>query len=247
MDIRAKRQSMLGQPYGASSSSLKLSGALKPGAPRQVDQPDKRIKLVCVGDGGIGKTSLLSRYISGEFPKDYVPTVFENYIRNISFNGLKVELALWDTAGQEEYDRLRSLSYPESDAIVLCYSCDSVISLENVIDRWFPEVNLYCPGTPVVLVGLKSDLASQQVSFEAGQIVADQLGAYSHIWCSAKQGSKVQDVFEDAMRAVLSPDAPAATASPAPAPKSKPKPIEASVEARRKPKESKRRKRCLIC
>lgn len=243
MDTRPKQRSMLGQPYGASSTSLKLSGTLQPTVVPQADQPDGRIKLVCVGDGGIGKTSLLSRYVSGEFPKDYVPTVFENYIRNISFNGVKVELALWDTAGQEEYDRLRSLSYPESNAIVLCYSCDSITSLENVIDRWFPEVNLYCPGVPVVLVGLKSDLASQEVSFEAGQVVADQLGAYTHIWCSAKQGVKIQEVFEDAMRAVLSPGQPAPTAAPTPAPK----PVDTSVEAKRKPKRSKKRKHCLIC
>jgi Ras homolog gene family, member A len=90
-------------------------------------------------------------------------------------SGKIVELALWDTAGQEEYDRLRPLSYPETDVILICFAIDSHASLENVTDKvvaassyhaqkalltaqWYPEVRHFCPNTPVLLVGLKSDL-----------------------------------------------------------------------------------------
>ena len=67
----------------------------------------------------------------------YVPTVFENYLTNTIHEptGKIVELALWDTAGQEEYDRLRPLSYPETDVILICFAIDSHASLENVTDK----------------------------------------------------------------------------------------------------------------
>jgi Rho family protein len=65
----------------------------------------------------------------------YIPTVFENYVTNVEFEGKVVELALWDTAGQEEYDRLRPLSYPESDVILVVFAIDYPTSLENVTDK----------------------------------------------------------------------------------------------------------------
>ncbi|KAK2843631.1 hypothetical protein Q7C36_011846 [Tachysurus vachellii] len=92
-----------------------------------------RKKLVVVGDGACGKTCLLIVFSKDEFPEVYVPTVFENY------------LALWDTAGQEDYDRLRPLSYPDTDVILMCFSVDSPDSLENIPEKWVPEVKHFCP------------------------------------------------------------------------------------------------------
>lgn len=61
--------------------------------------------------------------------------MFENYVTLVNFEGKLVELALWDTAGQEEYDRLRPLSYPESDVILIIFSVDFPVSLANVQDK----------------------------------------------------------------------------------------------------------------
>jgi small GTP-binding protein len=72
--------------------------------------------------------------IHGRF-QAYIPTVFENYVTQVQFDGKLVELALWDTAGQEEYDRLRPLSYPESDVILIVFSVDFPVSLANVQDK----------------------------------------------------------------------------------------------------------------
>ena len=72
----------------------------------------------------------------------YIPTVFENYVTLVQFEGKLVELALWDTAGQEEYDRLRPLSYPESDVILIVFSVDFPTSLANVQDKVRPLTRL---------------------------------------------------------------------------------------------------------
>jgi len=69
-----------------------------------------RRKLVIVGDGACGKTCLLIVFSRDEFPKEYVPTVFENYVTDIEVDGIKVELEMWDTAGQEDYDRNQTSS-----------------------------------------------------------------------------------------------------------------------------------------
>ena len=71
---------------------------------------------------------------------------------------VQVELALWDTAGQEDYDRLRPLSYPDTDVILMCFSIDSPDSLQNIPEKWVPEVKHFCPNVPIVLVGNKKDL-----------------------------------------------------------------------------------------
>lgn len=87
--------------------------------------------------GKIWDFSLFLDVEASDVCQKYVPTVFENYLTNAIHEptGKIVELALWDTAGQEEYDRLRPLSYPETDVILICFAIDSHASLENVTDK----------------------------------------------------------------------------------------------------------------
>uniref|UniRef100_A0A3B4AU79 Uncharacterized protein n=1 Tax=Periophthalmus magnuspinnatus TaxID=409849 RepID=A0A3B4AU79_9GOBI len=119
---------------------------------------DIRKKLVVVGDGACGKTCLLIVFSKDEFPEVYVPTVFETYVADIEVDNKQVQLALWDTAGQEDYDRLRPLSYPDTDVILMCFSVDSPDSLENIPEKWVPEVKHFCPNVPIILVANKKDL-----------------------------------------------------------------------------------------
>ena len=169
-----------------------------------------------VGDGACGKTCLLIVFSKDQFPEVYVPTVFENYVSDIEVDGKQVELALWDTAGQEDYDRLRPLSYPDTDVILMCFSVDGPDSLENIPVKWTPEAWHFCPHVPIVLVGNKKDLRNdpatvaelkkanmEPVTFEQGQAMADQIKAFSYIECSAKTKEGVRDVFESATTAAL--------------------------------------------
>ncbi|KAF8339821.1 small GTPase superfamily, partial [Cantharellus anzutake] len=116
------------------------------------------MKLVIVGDGACGKTCLLIVFSKGIFPEVHVPTVFENYVADVEVDGKHVELALWDTAGQEDYDRIRPLSYPDSHVILICFAIDSPDSLDNVQEKWIFEVMHFCAGLPIILVGCKKDL-----------------------------------------------------------------------------------------
>lgn len=115
--------------------------------------------VVIVGDGASGKTCLLHVFFEDIYPELYVPTVFDSFKTLIEVDGKPVKLVLWDTAGQDDYDRLRPLSYPNSDVVIICYSIDMPSSLINVIDKWVPEVRYFCKtDVPVILVGNKKDL-----------------------------------------------------------------------------------------
>ena len=89
-------------------------------------------KLVVVGDGTVGKTCLLQRYTQNSFNPQYVPTVFENLQHQEVVDGQSVSLEIVDTAGQEGYDHLRPISYPETKVFVICFALDNADSLSNV-------------------------------------------------------------------------------------------------------------------
>ncbi|KAI2606586.1 Rho2 GTPase [Hypoxylon sp. NC1633] len=184
-----------------------------------------RRKLVIIGDGACGKTSLLSVFTLGYFPTHYtdasaltsqIPTVFENYVTDCRVDGKSVQLALWDTAGQEDYERLRPLAYSKAHVLLIGFSVESPDSLDNVKHKWIEEATERCPGVPIILVGLKKDLRDDPVAVEEmrkkslkfvterqGEQAAQEIGAKKYLECSSLSGEGVDDVFEAATRAAL--------------------------------------------
>lgn len=170
-----------------------------PMLPNVTKRSSYNMKLVVVGDGGCGKTCMLVSYAQGKFPEIYVPTIFENYVACFQTpNGKTIELALWDTAGQEEYDRLRPLSYPDADLIAICFAVDNLVSLQNIKDMWYPEVNHFCPGVPVLLVGTKADL-QLEIDPDLPIQLATEINAIGYIQCLAKTMFNVKTVFNFAL------------------------------------------------
>ena len=174
------------------------------------------VKLVVVGDGGVGKTVLLISFTTNAFPNEYIPTVFENYNSRFLVDDVRVNLGLWDTSGQADYDRLRPLTYPKTDVFLLLFSVDKPSSFDNVEEKWKPELEKHCPDVPIILVGNKKDIRddSEQmrrlqdknikpIEEKQGHEMAEKIGAIKYIECSALTQQNLKFVFEEAVRAAL--------------------------------------------
>ncbi|KAK6177771.1 hypothetical protein SNE40_015806 [Patella caerulea] len=177
---------------------------------------DTRKKIAVVGDAVCGKTCLLTLFCKDEFFETFTTTVFEQHDVDIEVDNISVPLALWEISGQEDYDRFRHLSYPNTDVILMCFSIHNPASLESISERWIPEIHHFCPNVPIILVGNKKELRNdpatkeelskrklKPVSTDEGRAMAEQINAYSYLECSARTKEGVREVFETAARAAL--------------------------------------------
>ena len=143
----------------------------------------------------------------------------ENYVADLYVDSKPIELSLWDTAGVEDYDRQRPLSYPDTDVALLCFSVDNPASFENVPLRWAPEIERYCPRIPKILVGTKLDLRDNKkvierlkqrnkapITQQQGKAMQKKLGAVTYMECSALTQVGLKDMFAEAVRIALSPE-----------------------------------------
>ncbi|XP_076072316.1 ras-related C3 botulinum toxin substrate 2-like isoform X4 [Mytilus galloprovincialis] len=165
----------------------------------------------------VGKTCILMSYANNKFQHEHVPSIFDNYNANVMVDGNCIELGLWDTAGQEDYDRLRPLSYPLTDIFLLCFTVEGATSYHNIELKWFPEIRHHCHDAPLLLVGTKIDLRntyermkhkSQKheqtfITYEQGQALAEKIRAEKYVECSAMTQEGLKEVFDDAIRIVL--------------------------------------------
>jgi cell division control protein 42 len=176
------------------------------------------IKCVVVGDGAVGKTCLLISYTTNKFPAEYVPTVFDNYAVTVTIGDEPYTLGLFDTAGQEDYDRLRPLSYPQTDVFLVCFSVVAPASFENVREKWFPEIRHHCPKIPAILVGTQMDLRedakaieklakmkTKPITVEQGEKMSRDCKAACYMECSALTQENLKAVFDEAIMAALVP------------------------------------------
>ncbi|KAF9258392.1 hypothetical protein L218DRAFT_974905 [Marasmius fiardii PR-910] len=174
-------------------------------------------KCVMLGDGACGKTCLLIVYAKGTFPEIYVPSIFGNYTADVEVDGRQVSLAIIDTTGQEDYDPLRPREYSGSNVVLICFTIGWPDSLDNVQEKWIPEV-MHCCGTglPIILVGCKKDLRHEPsvidglrkinqrpVTTEEGMAVAQKIGAKYYLECSVKIGEGIREVFQHATEVAL--------------------------------------------
>ncbi|MFX0195548.1 MAG: Rab family GTPase [Candidatus Hodarchaeota archaeon] len=154
------------------------------------------LKIVVVGEPAVGKTSLTSRYTTGEFRETYTVTIGMNFFRkNMQINEREVRIQFWDTGGQERYSPLLPVYYKGAHAATLIYDVTSRESFEKIL-LWLDRVHKYCPDAIICLVGNKKDLKSQRkVSNEEGVDLSKNLGC-RYFETSAKTNDNVKEMFE---------------------------------------------------
>ncbi|XP_033105359.1 cell division control protein 42 homolog [Anneissia japonica] len=178
--------------------------------------PERTVKCVLLGDGAVGKTSLVVSYTTNGYPTEYVPTAFDNYSVVLKVDSQPVKFQLCDTAGQDDFDTLRPLCYPETDVFLLCFSVVSPTSYINVLEKWFPEVHRHCPKTPIILVGTQCDLRTdvnvlidlaknneRPVTEAEATQRAKIMNAVAYLECSALTQHNMKEVFDAAMLSAL--------------------------------------------
>lgn len=177
------------------------------------------VKLVVIGDGAVGKTCLLIMYLKREFPKEYVPTVFDNWHGKVKIGDEEVNVNLWDTAGQEDLSTLRTLSYPDTDVFLVCFSVVDPASYDNVSSKWLPELKEHATKNPtILLVGTKTDLRDDNdtvaalttqglkpITPEMGRQKAAEIDAVEYVECSALKNVNIKEVFDKGIAIALSP------------------------------------------
>lgn len=162
-------------------------------------------KLVVVGDSAVGKTTMLYSYSGlGKLPESYtgLPPWEPNYLETAVADGRKVTLELCDSAGQEDYDRLRPLGYANANAFFICFSVASRSSLEHVVSKWVPEVTQHCPKAILYLCATKCDLRGtdkEQVTRQEGEELARQIHAQKYFETSGLAYVGLVEAFDCAL------------------------------------------------
>lgn len=175
-----------------------------------------KLKCVLVGDGAVGKSSLIVSYTTNGYPMEYVPTAFDNFSVLVTVDNQPVQLQLCDTAGQDDFNSLRLLCYPQTDVFVLCFSVVCPTSFHNVEKKWLPEIRAHCQNAPIILVGCQSDLRSdvktiitlasyhqQPIGEQQGRHLAHKINATLYVECSALTQKNLKEVFDKAIIAAL--------------------------------------------
>lgn len=164
------------------------------------------LNIVVVGDGAVGKTCLLHAYTDESFKNFYQPTIYDKESIEMILDGRRHTIQLHDTAGQEDYDRIRQQFYKRAQCFLLCYSINNRISFENITAKWIPEITA-TQRVPIVLIATKLDLrkgANSEVSTAEGERLSRKINANSFVECSAKADINVKLAVEEAVRACFS-------------------------------------------
>ena len=164
----------------------------------KVQSGEYAYKLILGGDGGVGKTSMVHRFVEDSFQTDYKSTIGTSIMKKeCDFEGLssKVRFVIWDLAGQSQFKRVRQTYVENAEAGIVVFDVTRKETFDN-LENWHNEIKEASPSISLVLVGNKIDLTDdRQVTTEDGQALAQKLGL-TYIETSAKNGTNIQDAFK---------------------------------------------------
>jgi len=174
--------------------------------------PGNKIKCVFIGDGAVGKTSLIISYTTNGYPSEYVPTAIDTYHATVHVDGQPLTLELCDTPGQDDFDTLRPLVYPHTDVFLLCFSVVMPSTFQNAKEKWIPEIRSQSKKIPIILVGTQSDLREdaktlvglrnfkeQPIHEAEARKMAASLGCETYVESSSLTQKNLKEVFDNAI------------------------------------------------
>jgi len=169
-------------------------------------------KVVVIGDGAVGKTTLLMS-LTNDFSSH---PVFETYRTHVALKGKEVPICLYDTGGQDDFDTVRPQSYMGADLIVVCYSVISPISFEHVRTKWLTEIRGVAATVPIVLLATKKDLRTDKdildrlsskglnpITQAQGKTMAKEIGALKYVEVCSTNQNEVIEVLETSLQVLL--------------------------------------------
>ncbi|MFX1496416.1 MAG: Rab family GTPase [Promethearchaeota archaeon] len=165
-------------------------------------------KITILGDAAVGKTSLINQFVEGSFQEDYKPTLGANIVRkdvDLSEINAQIRLIMWDLAGQEKYNVIRSMYFQGCVGALVVYDITRYQTFENVETKWLKDFKKYVKKEGAyVLIGNKIDLEAQRaVTKEKGKELAEQIQASDFIETSAKYGENVEKAFKNLVFQIL--------------------------------------------
>jgi len=155
------------------------------------------LKVIVVGDGTVGKSSLTQRYVKGNFTSEYKKTLGVDFLtKRTEINNTEVEYLIWDTAGQEYYDAITKRYYKGAHAALIVFSVENLESFNNVL-KWKEKVQAECGKIPLILVMNKVDLPEEQklVSHQEAEDLAMKLNLV-FFPTSVKDNKNIKAIFD---------------------------------------------------
>jgi len=171
-------------------------------------EPDRVIRLCLLGPGAVGKSALTLRYTSHIFQEEYEPTIEDAFRREVEVDGQLAALDILDTAGQEDYNALRSAWYRKKDGLLLLFALDNEQSLEALtkfhseIENFYTDFGEHEYFPAVLLIGNKADLEPVPNLWQKAEQKSKEWGTIGLLKTSAKTGLNVDAAFANVVRAV---------------------------------------------
>lgn len=220
---------MIGHNNSHQGSPHPAFGSLSAASGSTAGSSYEKIKCVFLGDGAVGKTSLIVSYTTNGYPSEYIPTAIDTYDVVVHVDGEPVTFEMCDTPGQDDFDTLRPLVYPNTDVFLLCFSVVLPSSFHNIREKWIPEIRKSTQKNkkkiksknqkddiPIVLVGTQSDLRNDAqtlvelaqyketpVSEAEARKLTQNMGFEDYIESSSLTQKNLKEVFDSAIMAGL--------------------------------------------
>ena len=155
------------------------------------------IKIVIVGEAAVGKTSLVKKFVSGQFIKDYRASIGTNmFTKEINLGlGIRIKILLMDIAGQERWTQIRHIYYEGTNGAIIVGDLTRKITFNQIEEIWYPDLKKYCKNSPIILIANKNDL-KRNISEEEIIDLGDKINAKSIFSVSAKTGKNVEKAFK---------------------------------------------------